>query len=318
MSILVTGSAGFIGFHLSKKLLEDGIEVIGYDSVNNYYDPTLKEARLKILQEFDYFTFYRKNLCDFDALEIVFKNHSIKKVCNLAAQAGVRYSLINPFAYQKSNIEGFLNIIELSKRAKVENFVYASSSSVYGNNKKLPFSISDNVDHPISLYAASKKANELIAHTYSHLYELPMTGLRFFTVYGPYGRPDMALFIFTKKILADEPIEVYNHGDMKRDFTYIDDIINGVISALNHPFDYEVFNLGNHRSENLMDFIGLIEENLGKKAEINFLPIQPGDVPESFADIDHAREKLGFEPTTTIEAGIKRFVDWYKNYYKTT
>ncbi|MCK4715641.1 MAG: NAD-dependent epimerase/dehydratase family protein [Candidatus Marinimicrobia bacterium] len=318
MSILVTGSAGFIGFHLSKKLLEDGIEVIGYDSVNNYYDPTLKEARLKILQEFDYFTFYRKNLCDFDALEIVFKNHSIKKVCNLAAQAGVRYSLINPFAYQKSNIEGFLNIIELSKRAKVENFVYASSSSVYGNNKKLPFSISDNVDHPISLYAASKKANELIAHTYSHLYELPTTGLRFFTVYGPYGRPDMALFIFTKKILADEPIEVYNHGDMKRDFTYIDDIINGVISALNHPFDYEVFNLGNHRSENLMDFIGLIEENLGKKAEINFLPIQPGDVPESFADIDHAREKLGFEPTTTIEAGIKRFVDWYKNYYKTT
>ena len=318
MSILVTGSAGFIGFHLSKKLLEDGIEVIGYDSVNNYYDPTLKEARLKILQEFDNFTFYRKNLCDFDALELVFKNHSIKKVCNLAAQAGVRYSLINPFVYQKSNIEGFLNIIELSKRAKIENFVYASSSSVYGNNKKLPFSISDNVDHPISLYAASKKANELIAHTYSHLYDLPTTGLRFFTVYGPYGRPDMALFIFTKKILAGDPIEVYNHGDMKRDFTYIDDIVSGVISALNHSFDYEVFNLGNHRSENLMDFIGLIEENLGKKAEINFLPIQPGDVPETFADIDHAREKLGFEPTTTIEAGIKRFVDWYKNYYKTT
>ncbi|MBC8491351.1 MAG: NAD-dependent epimerase [Candidatus Marinimicrobia bacterium] len=318
MSILVTGSAGFIGFHLSKKLLEDGIEVIGYDSVNNYYDPTLKEARLKILQEFDYFTFYRKNLCDFDALEIVFKNHSIKKVCNLAAQAGVRYSLTNPFAYQKSNIEGFLNIIELSKRAKIENFVYASSSSVYGNNKKLPFSTSDNVDHPISLYAASKKANELIAHTYSHLYKLPTTGLRFFTIYGPYGRPDMALFIFTKKILAGEPIEVYNHGNMKRDFTYIDDIISGVVSALNHPFDYEVFNLGNHRSENLMDFIGLIEENLGKKAEINFLPIQPGDVPETFADIDHAWEKLGFEPTTTIEVGIKRFVDWYKNYYKTT
>ncbi len=318
MSILVTGSAGFIGFHLSKKLLEDGVEVIGYDSVNNYYDPTLKEARLKILQEFDNFTFYRKNLCDFDALELVFKNHSIKKVCNLAAQAGVRYSLINPFVYQKSNIEGFLNIIELSKRAKIENFVYASSSSVYGNNKKLPFSISDNVDHPISLYAASKKANELIAHTYSHLYDLPTTGLRFFTVYGPYGRPDMALFIFTKKILAGDPIEVYNHGDMKRDFTYIDDIVSGVISALNHSFDYEVFNLGNHRSENLMDFIGLIEENLGKKAEINFLPIQPGDVPETFADIDHAREKLGFEPTTTIEAGIKRFVDWYKNYYKTT
>jgi len=318
MTILVTGSAGFIGFHLSKKLLEDGIEVIGYDNVNNYYDPTLKEARLKILQEFNNFTFYRKNLCDFDALEIVFKNHSIKKVCNLAAQAGVRYSLTNPFVYQKSNIEGFLNIIELSKRAKIENFVYASSSSVYGNNKKLPFSISDNVDHPISLYAASKKANELIAHTYSHLYELPTTGLRFFTVYGPYGRPDMALFIFTKKILASKPIEVYNHGNMKRDFTYVDDIVSGVVSALNHPFDYEVFNLGNHRSENLMDFIGLIEENLGKKAKINFLPIQPGDVPETFADIDHAREKLGFVPTTTVEMGIKRFVDWYKNYYKTT
>jgi len=215
-------------------------------------------------------------------------------------------------------MEGFLNIIELSKRAKIENFVYASSSSVYGNNKKLPFSISDNVDHPISLYAASKKANELIAHTYSHLYELPTTGLRFFTVYGPYGRPDMALFIFTKKILASKPIEVYNHGNMKRDFTYVDDIVSGVVSALNHPFDYEVFNLGNHRSENLMDFIGLIEENLGKKAKINFLPIQPGDVPETFADIDHAREKLGFVPTTTVEMGIKRLVDWYKNYYKKT
>jgi UDP-glucuronate 4-epimerase len=318
MTLLITGAAGFIGFHLSKNLLEKGVEVLGYDIVNDYYDPTLKESRLKILREFDNFTFYRKDLCDFEALEHVFQKHSIKKVCNLAAQAGVRYSLTNPFAHQESNIEGFLNIIELSKRTKVENFVYASSSSVYGKNTKLPFSVEDNVDYPISLYAASKKANELIAHTYSHLYELPTTGLRFFTVYGPYGRPDMALFIFTQKILAGEPIDVYNYGNMKRDFTYIDDIVNGIISSLNHPSRYEIFNLGNHRSENLMDFINLIEKYLGKKAKINFQPIQPGDVPETFADINHTREILGFEPATTIETGVKQFIDWYKNYYHIT
>ncbi|MCD6206177.1 MAG: NAD-dependent epimerase/dehydratase family protein [Candidatus Marinimicrobia bacterium] len=318
MSILVSGSAGFIGFHLSKKLLEKGYSVIGYDCVNDYYDPSLKEARLNILRNFDRFTFYRADLCDFETLENVFMSHSIEKVCNLAAQAGVRYSLINPFAYQKSNLEGFLNIIELSKRYKVQNFVYASSSSVYGNNKNLPFSVTDNVDHPISLYAASKKANELIAHTYSHLYQLPTTGLRFFTVYGPFGRPDMALFIFTKKILSGEPIDVYNHGKMRRDFTYIDDIVAGVMAALDTVSHYEVFNLGNHRSENLMDFIHLIEANLGKKAKINFLPIQPGDVPETFADIDHTIEKLGFKPSTTIETGIKNFINWYKNYYKIT
>lgn len=316
MSILVSGAAGFIGFHLSHKLLSRGFSVIGYDSVNDYYDPALKEARLKLLEKFGKFVFYRDDLCNFGALEKVFKNHPVDKVCHLAAQAGVRYSLSNPFAYQKSNLEGFLNIIELAKRFQVRNFVYASSSSVYGNNRKLPFSVKDNVDHPISLYAATKKANELIAHTYSHLYHLPTTGLRFFTVYGPFGRPDMALFLFTKKILAGEAINVYNNGNMRRDFTYIDDIVNGVIAALETPSDYEIFNLGNHRSENLMDFIRLIENNLGKKAYINFMPLQPGDVPETFADIEHARAVLGFQPTTDIATGIKRFIDWYKDYYK--
>lgn len=315
MSILVTGAAGFIGFHLSKKLLDNGKSVVGYDSVNDYYDPSLKEARLKILEKSERFTLYRNDLCDFKALEAVFETHNIQKVCNLAAQAGVRYSLINPFAYQKSNLEGFLNIIELSKRAQVSNFVYASSSSVYGNNKKLPFSVDDNVDHPISLYAASKKSNELIAHTYSHLFKMPTTGLRFFTVYGPYGRPDMALYIFTKKILAGEAIDVYNNGKMRRDFTYVDDIVDGIIAALNIPSDYEVFNLGNHRSEDLMDFIRLIEKRLGRQAKINLMPIQPGDVPETFADIDHSRKILGFNPTTGIELGIERFIDWYKDYY---
>ncbi|MGC9363463.1 MAG: NAD-dependent epimerase [Fidelibacterota bacterium] len=316
MSILVSGAAGFIGFHLSRKLLSHGFTIIGYDSVNDYYDPSLKEARLKLLEKFDNFVFYRDDLCNFSALEKVFKNHPVDKVCHLAAQAGVRYSLTNPFAYQKSNLEGFLNIIELAKRFQVRNFVYASSSSVYGNNRKLPFSVSDNVDHPISLYAATKKANELIAHTYSHLYHLPTTGLRFFTVYGPYGRPDMALFLFTQKILAGQAIDVYNNGNMRRDFTYIDDIVNGIIAALDTPSDYEIFNLGNHRSENLMDFIRLIENNLGKKANINYMPLQPGDVPETFADIEHARSILGFQPSTDIATGIKRFIDWYKDYYK--
>ncbi len=316
MSILVSGAAGFIGFHLSRKLLSHGFTIIGYDSVNDYYDPSLKEARLKLLEKFDNFVFYRDDLCNFSALEKVFKNHPVDKVCHLAAQAGVRYSLTNPFAYQKSNLEGFLNIIELAKRFQVRNFVYASSSSVYGNNRKLPFSVSDNVDHPISLYAATKKANELIAHTYSHLYRLPTTGLRFFTVYGPYGRPDMALFLFTQKILAGQAIDVYNNGNMRRDFTYIDDIVNGIIAALDTTPDYEIFNLGNHRSENLMDFIRLIENNLGKKANINYMPLQPGDVPETFADIEHARSILGFQPSTDIATGIKRFIDWYKDYYK--
>ncbi|HQH56698.1 MAG TPA: NAD-dependent epimerase/dehydratase family protein [Candidatus Marinimicrobia bacterium] len=315
MSILVTGSAGFIGFHLARRLLQEGIEVVGYDNVNDYYDPSLKEARLRILNDFDKFKFYRADLCDFATLQKVFSDQTIEKVVHLAAQAGVRYSLINPFAYQKSNLEGFLNIIELSKRAKVKNFIYASSSSVYGNNRHLPFSVQDNVDRPISLYAATKKSNELIAHVYAHLYQLPCTGLRFFTVYGPYGRPDMALFIFTKNILEGKPIDVYNFGQMKRDFTYIDDIVAGLRSAIDKPFPYEIFNLGNHRSENLMDFIHLIEEYSGQKAQINFQPIQPGDVPETYADISTATEKLGFVPRTQIREGIKLFLDWYFEYY---
>ncbi len=316
MAILITGAAGFIGFHLSKKLLENHQEVIGLDNVNDYYSVELKEDRLKILRDFKNFTFYKKDLCDLDSLKTIFKSHDIRKVVNLAAQAGVRYSLTNPFAYQKSNLEGFLNIIEVSKNNKVENFLYASSSSVYGNNKKLPFSTSDNVDHPISLYAATKKANELIAHTYSHLFGLPCSGFRFFTVYGPYGRPDMALFIFTKKILAGETIDVYNYGKMKRDFTYVKDICAGLMSSLDKPYDYEVFNLGNHKSENLMEFIGLIEKYLGKKAKINLMPIQPGDVPETYADISRSTKKLGYMPTTNIEEGIKKFVEWYRNYYR--
>ncbi|HQE95772.1 MAG TPA: NAD-dependent epimerase/dehydratase family protein [Candidatus Marinimicrobia bacterium] len=315
MSILVTGSAGFIGFHLARQLLQEGIEVVGYDNVNDYYDPSLKEARLRILNDFDQFKFYRADLCDLATLQKVFSDQTIEKVVHLAAQAGVRYSLINPFAYQKSNLEGFLNIIELSKRAKVKNFIYASSSSVYGNNRHLPFSVQDNVDRPISLYAATKKSNELIAHVYAHLYQLPCTGLRFFTVYGPYGRPDMALFIFTKNILEGKPIDVYNFGQMKRDFTYIDDIVAGLRSAIDKPFPYEIFNLGNHRSENLMDFIHLIEEYSGQKAQINFQPIQPGDVPETYADISTATEKLGFVPRTQIREGIKLFLDWYFEYY---
>jgi len=315
VSILVTGSAGFIGFHLARQLLQEGIEVVGYDNVNDYYDPSLKEARLRILNDFDQFKFYRADLCDLATLQKVFSDQTIEKVVHLAAQAGVRYSLINPFAYQKSNLEGFLNIIELSKRAKVKNFIYASSSSVYGNNRHLPFSVQDNVDRPISLYAATKKSNELIAHVYAHLYQLPCTGLRFFTVYGPYGRPDMALFIFTKNILEGKPIDVYNFGQMKRDFTYIDDIVAGLRSAIDKPFPYEIFNLGNHRSENLMDFIHLIEEYSGQKAQINFQPIQPGDVPETYADISTATEKLGFVPRTQIREGIKLFLDWYFEYY---
>ncbi len=316
MAILITGAAGFIGFHLSKKLLANHQEVIGLDNVNDYYSVQLKEDRLKILRDFENFTFYKKDLCDLNSLKTIFKTHDIRRVVNLAAQAGVRYSLTNPFAYQKSNLEGFLNIIEVAKNNNVENFLYASSSSVYGNNKKLPFSTSDNVDHPISLYAATKKANELIAHTYSHLFGLPCSGFRFFTVYGPYGRPDMALFIFTKKILAGETIDVYNYGKMKRDFTYVDDICAGLISSLDKPYDYEVFNLGNHKSENLMEFIGLIEKYLGKKAKINLMPIQPGDVPETYADISHSTKKLGYMPTTNIEEGIKKFVEWYGNYYR--
>jgi len=312
---LVTGAAGFIGFHVSQSLLQRGERVIGLDNLNDYYDVSLKEARLRQLEEHPSFVFHRIDLADRGALTELFSRHSIEVVCNMAAQAGVRYSLENPFAYERSNLEGFLNLIHLCKEHKVENFVYASSSSVYGNNKKVPFSIKDNVDQPISLYAATKKANELIAHTYSHLYGLPCTGLRLFTVYGPWGRPDMALFIFTRAILKGEPIEVYNYGKMKRDFTYIDDIVKGIIASLDRPTPYAIYNLGNSRAEDLLYFIECIENALGKKAEKKLLPMQPGDVPETFADIAESKRDLGFEPTVRIEQGINRFVEWYLSYY---
>ena len=317
MKILVTGAAGFIGFHLSKKLLELGISVVGLDNLNPYYDVTLKQSRLKVLQDAEGdFEFFQLDLCDYDELNALFQKTKPNKVCNLAAQAGVRYSIQNPFTYQKSNLEGFLNILECCRHHEVENLVYASSSSVYGKNEKFPFSVEDNVDHPISLYAATKKANELMAHTYSHLYGIPTTGLRFFTVYGPYGRPDMALFLFTRAILAGEPIKVFNHGKMERDFTYIDDIVSGVIASLEKNYNYEVFNLGNNKMVQLNHFIECIEKSLGQEAVKNYMPIQPGDVPKTCADIDHSIEKLGYDPKTTIEVGVERFIDWYREYYQ--
>ena len=313
---LITGSAGFIGFHTSLKLLEQSQQVIGLDNLNDYYDVNLKNARLEILQSFSKFTFYQIHLEDLEGLQTIFQKHAVQYVCHLAAQAGVRYSLKNPFAYQKSNLEGFLNIIELSKQFAVKNFVYASSSSVYGNNEKLPFSIDDRVDNPISLYAATKKANELMAHCYSHLFQLPTTGLRFFTVYGTWGRPDMALFLFTRAILEGRPIQVFNHGKMKRDFTYIDDIVQGVLMCLENPQKYEILNIGNNQSENLMDFIEVIESCLGKKAEMEFLPLQAGDVPETFADISRIQELYGFQPQTKIQEGIPKFIEWYLQFYR--
>jgi len=313
--ILVTGAAGFIGFHLSKSLLDDGFEVLGIDNLNDYYDPNLKLARLEQLNPYKNFTFDKIDISDRKSLTKAFTDFKPKKVVNLAAQAGVRYSIENPYAYMNSNLVGFLNIIELCRHNNVKGLIYASSSSVYGGNTKIPFSVEDRVDNPISLYAASKKSNELIANSYSHLYGLHTTGLRYFTVYGPWGRPDMAMFIFTKKILAGEPIPVFNNGNMKRDFTYIDDIITGIRSAIHKNYKCEVFNLGNNKSELLMDMIDLIKKELGKKAEINFLPMQPGDVKESFAEIKQSEEKLGFKPTTSIEEGIPKFIKWYKKYY---
>jgi UDP-glucuronate 4-epimerase len=297
--------------------LERGDRVIGLDNLNDYYDLSLKMDRLSILQDHQQFSFYREDLANMDGLGKLFADNPIQLVCNMAAQAGVRYSLVNPFAYQKSNLEGFLNLIHLSKESKVENFVYASSSSVYGSNKKVPFSVKDPVDHPISLYAATKKANELTAHTYSHLFGLPCTGLRLFTVYGPWGRPDMALFIFTKAILNGQPIEVYNHGKMKRDFTYIDDIVQGVLASLDRPVPYAVYNLGNSRTVELLYFIECIEKSLGKESEKKLLPMQPGDVAETYADISESQKDLGFLPTTRIEEGIEHFIRWYRSYYGT-
>jgi UDP-glucuronate 4-epimerase len=313
--ILVTGAAGFIGFHVSKKLLEIGEEVVGIDNVNDYYDPALKKTRLDILTANKRFVFYKLDLCDYRGVSGLFAKHSIVKICHLAAQAGVRYSLTNPFVYQKSNNEGFLNILECARQCRVLNFVYASSSSVYGGNTKLPFSETDPVDKPLSLYAATKRSNELVAHCYSHLFNVPCSGLRFFTVYGPWGRPDMALFIFTRSILEGKPIDVYNNGNMKRNFTYIDDIVEGVLLTLKNPVLYELYNIGNNKAEKLLDFISEIERNLKQKAKINFMPMQPGDVVETVADIGKI-SSLGYQPRTNINIGIKNFITWYRDFYK--
>ncbi|MBD0362108.1 MAG: NAD-dependent epimerase [Coleofasciculus sp. C3-bin4] len=331
--VLVTGAAGFIGFHLSQQLLARGDKVIGLDNLNNYYDVTLKKDRLAQLQGKSGFSFYNLDLANRDGMTQLFAEASFDLVAHMAAQAGVRYSLKNPHAYVDSNLVGFINVLEGCRHSKVKHLVFASSSSVYGANTKIPFSVHDNVDHPLSLYAATKKANELMAHTYSHLYRLPTTGLRFFTVYGPWGRPDMALFLFTKAILAGQPIDVFNAGKMQRDFTYIDDIVEGVIRVLdkipepnitwsgdspdpassNAP--YKIYNIGNNQPIELMRFIEVLEDCLGTKAEKNILPLQAGDVPVTYADVDDLVKDVGFKPSTPIEVGIERFIAWYRSYY---
>ena len=315
-TVLVTGAAGFIGFHLCRRLLDSGREVVGVDNMNRYYDVSLKEGRLAILRRYPGFSFYRQDIGDYPALKRVFHRHSIEAVCNLAAQAGVRYSLEDPFAYQKSNVEGFLSLLEAAREHPVRNFVYASSSSVYGGSTRVPFSVDERTDTPVSLYAATKKADELMAHAYSHLYRIPCTGLRYFTVYGPWGRPDMALFLFTDAILHGRPIDVFNHGLMKRDFTYIDDIVDGTVAAIGRPARYEIFNLGNSRPARLLDFIAILEEELGVKAEKRMLPMQPGDVEATAAEISRSRELLGFEPKTPLRDGIRSFLKWYREYYR--
>jgi UDP-glucuronate 4-epimerase len=331
--ILITGGAGFIGAHLAQKLIADGAEVVGLDNINDYYDPQLKKDRMAALAEGPRFTHVNIELADRKAVETLFQDHSFDAVVNLAAQAGVRYSLINPNSYVDTNIVGFVNILEGCRHSGVKHLVYASSSSVYGANTKMPFSVHDNVDHPVSLYAASKKANELMAHTYSHLFNLPTTGLRFFTVYGPWGRPDMALFLFTKAIMENRPIDVFNNGKMERDFTYIDDIVEGVCRVIHRVPEsspawngdapdpatsycpYRVYNIGNNNKEKLLRYIEVLEECLGRKAEKNFLPMQPGDVPATFANVDDLVEDFNYKPATTLEYGIGKFVDWYKDYF---
>ena len=335
-TILVTGAAGFIGYHLSKRLLEEGQQVVGVDNLNPYYSVQLKQDRLQQLQAYPSFTFYPVDLADGKKVDEIFRVHAPDAVVNLAAQAGVRYSLVNPHAYVESNLVGFVNILEGCRHHGVKHLVYASSSSVYGANTKMPFSVHDNVDHPVSLYAASKKANELMAHTYSHLYQLPTTGLRFFTVYGPWGRPDMALFLFTEAILKDEPIKVFNYGRMKRDFTYIDDIVEGVVRVMRHIpspnpdwsgdapdpgssyAPYRVYNIGNDQPVELMEMIALLEQALGKEAKKEFLPMQPGDVPATWADVTDLMQDVGFKPATPLKEGIQRFVAWYCTYYGVT
>jgi len=332
--ILVTGAAGFIGAALSRKLIDGGAEVIGLDNLNDYYDPKLKTDRMAALAEGDGFTHVNINLADRPAMESLFAEHQFDAVVNLAAQAGVRYSLINPHSYVDSNIVGFVNLLEGCRHSKVKHFVYASSSSVYGANTKMPFSVHDNVDHPVSLYAASKKANELMAHTYSHLYALPTTGLRFFTVYGPWGRPDMAPILFARAIVSNEPIKVFNNGNMERDFTYIDDIVDGVYKVVHKipeaNFDwtgdnpdpatsycpYRVYNIGNNQKEKLMRFIQILEDCLGRKADKHFMPMQPGDVQATYADVDDLIRDFNYKPDTSLETGVENFVRWFKDYYK--
>ena len=333
-NVLITGAAGFIGFHLTQKVIKQGYSVTGIDNLNDYYDVTLKHSRLNILKKLENFVFRQIDIADAKEINALFSENQFSCVINLAAQAGVRYSLINPHAYLESNLHGFLNVLEACRHNKTGHLIYASSSSVYGANKKMPFSVHHNVDHPISLYAASKKANELMAHTYSALYDLPTTGLRFFTVYGPFGRPDMALFLFTKAIIDGKPIDVYNHGKMMRDFTFVDDIVESIVrlipkipkpdpswnamapdpSASFAP--YRVFNIGNNQPVQLLRFIEVIEEKLNKKATKNFMAIQEGDVPETYADVDDLMREVGFKPETDIEEGIGKFVDWYLDYYK--
>ncbi|WP_257388291.1 NAD-dependent epimerase [Tahibacter caeni] len=333
MRILITGAAGFIGSALAHRLLDRGDEVLGYDNLNDYYDVRLKQARLDRLLTREGFRFVKGALEDRATLEAAFADAAPQRVVNLAAQAGVRYSLENPRAYIDSNVVGFLNVLEACRHRDIEHLVYASSSSVYGANRKLPFAVEDSVDHPVSLYAASKKTNELMAHTYSHLFRLPTTGLRFFTVYGPWGRPDMALFLFTRKILAGEPIDVFNYGKHTRDFTYVDDIVEGVIRTLDrvpgpHPaFDplrptpassqapYRVYNIGNHRPVQLSRYIELIEQALGRTAEKRLLPLQPGDVPDTAADVSALMRDTGYSPETPVEVGVARFVAWYREFY---
>ena len=314
--ILITGGTGFIGYHLSISLLKDGYDVLGIDIISDYYDVNLKLARLANLKSFENFSFKKADISDYNNLSDIFRIYKPEKVVNLAAQAGVRYSIQNPKANIKSNIEGFFNVIDLSKQFDVEGFIYASSSSVYGSNKNNPFSITDRIDSPISLYAATKASNELIAKSYTSLYGMRTTGLRFFTAYGPWGRPDMAMYLFTKNILEGLPIKVYNHGDMKRDFTYIDDIIAGIKSAIKNNYKCEIFNLGNNRSEELMYMIKIIEKSLNKEAKINYLPLQLGDIKESFANIDKSKKLLGFHPSTNINEGIENFINWFLKYYK--
>ena len=325
-NLLVTGVAGFVGFHLCQRLLDRRDTIIGIDNLNNYYDVSLKQARLEQLKNRSGFSFKKLDLADREGINQLFAQGNFEQVAHLAAQAGVRYSLKNPYAYVDSNLVGFLNILEGCRHSQIQHLVYASSSSVYGANKKIPFSVEDNVDYPISLYAATKKSNELIAHSYSHLYHIPMTGLRFFTIYGPWGRPDMAMFIFTKAILEEKPIDVFNYGKMQRDFTYIDDIVEGVIRTLdripqsgenpqtNAP--YKLYNIGNNQPIELLHLIEVLETALGNPAIKNFMPIQPGDVPITYADVDALIQDIDFQPNTSIEVGVQNFVEWYRSYYQ--